>query len=158
MRPADAAAFGEIALVANPLGRYREIPAEPLDGIVLIDANNHFERRDGRIEEIASGRVTSSELLQAHVSGARMVEAVSAIRWARLLNDGRPAGAADRIAIPIAGDDQAATSTLASLIDQIGFDWMDAGTLAKRDRRFAPGSPLFTADLTRSEVAERLSG
>ena len=157
MQPAEAAAFGEIVVVAIPFGRYREVPAEPLYNKVVVDTNNYFERRDGRIEEIEAGRTTSSELLRRHAPGANVVKAFGTIRWSRLLHDGRPPGSADRIAIPIAGDDPAAKATVASLIDAIGFDAVDAGTLADGGRKFQPDTALFAADLTRADVEDLLS-
>ena len=157
MRAANAAAFGEIVVVAIPFGRYREVPAAPLHGKIVVDANNYFEGRDGRIEDIEAGRTTSSELLQRHASGATVVKAFGAIGWARLLNDGRPAGGADRLAIPIAGDDPAAKATVASLIDAIGFDAVDAGPLADGGRKFQPGTDLFTTGLPTADVEARFS-
>ncbi len=154
--PAEAARFGEVVVVAIPFGRYRELPADALAGKIVIDTNNYFPQRDGNIPELAAGRATSSELLQRHLSGARLVKAFNAIRWDHLRDLGRPAGAPDRIAIPIAGDDAEAKAVVGKLIDQLGFDPVDAGGLAE-GRRFQPGTPLFVTDLPAGEVRRRLA-
>jgi predicted dinucleotide-binding enzyme len=88
----EAARFGEVVVVSVPFGRYRELPSEGVAGKVVIDTNNYHPQRDGHFEELDRDRTTSSELLQAHLAGARVVKAFNAILWARLRDDGRPAG------------------------------------------------------------------
>jgi 8-hydroxy-5-deazaflavin:NADPH oxidoreductase len=79
----------EVVIVSVPFGRYRELPSEGAAGKVVIDTNNYHPQRDGHFEELDSDRTTSSELLQAHLSGARVVKAFNAILWTRL-RDGGP--------------------------------------------------------------------
>ena len=153
----DAANFGEIVVLAIPFRGYLEVPVEPLAGKIVVDANNYFAGRDGRTEEIESGRSSSSELLQLHLPASRVVKAFNAIRWSRLLNDGLPAGNPARIAIPIAGDDSQAKGIVAKLIEQIGFDPVDAGDLATGGRKFQQGTRLFAADLSRDKVIQTLA-
>jgi 8-hydroxy-5-deazaflavin:NADPH oxidoreductase len=135
MTAEDAARFGEVVVVSVPFGRYREVPTDGVAGKVVIDTNNYFPGRDGHFEELDTGRTTSSELLQAHLSEARVVKAFNAIYSKNLRNGGRPAGDRRRIGIPISGDDEEAKRTVAKLIDQIGFDAVDAGTLAEGGRQ-----------------------
>ena len=134
----DAARFGDVVVVSVPFGRYRELPTDGLDGKVVIDTNNYYPARDGRFDDLNGDRTTSSELLQAHLSGARVVKAFNAISWGRLRDLGRPSGDPRRIGIPISGDDEEAKRTVAHLIDQIGFDAVDAGTLAEGGRKHQP--------------------
>lgn len=134
MTAEDAARFSEVVVVSVPFGRYRELPTDGVDGKVVIDTNNYYPRRDGRFEELDTDRTTSSELLQAHMSGARVVKAFNAINWNSLRDQGRPSGDPRRIGIPISGDDREAKRIVAELIDQIGFDGVDAGTLAEGGR------------------------
>jgi hypothetical protein len=131
MTARDAARFGEVVVVSVPFGRYRELPTDGVDGKVVIDTNNYFPGRDGRFEELDTDRTTSSELLQAHMSSARVVKAFNAINWSSLGDQGRPSGDPRRIGIPISGDDQEAKRIVGELIDQIGFDGVDAGSLAE---------------------------
>jgi len=154
---AEAARFGEVVVVSVPFGRYQELPTEGVAGKVVIDTNNYYPQRDGHFEELDTDRTTSSELLQAHLPGARVVKAFNAILWSRLRDDGRPAGDRERVGIPISGDDEDAKRTVAELIDQIGFDAVDAGTLAEGGRKHQPGSPAYTEGLHTGELRARLA-
>lgn len=157
MNAADATRFGDVVVVAVPFGRYRELPTEAVSGKVVIDTNNYYPQRDGHFEELDSDRTTSSELLQAHLADARVVKAFNAIQWMRLRDDGRPAGDPERLGIPISGDDEEAKRTVAALIDQIGFDPVDAGTLAEGGRKHQTGAPAYTQGLPTAELRARLA-
>src|SRR2546425_5305776 len=157
MTAAEAARFGEVVVVSVPFGRYRELPSEGFAGKVVIDTNNYYPQRDGHFEELDRDRATSSELLQAHLPDARVVKAFNAIVWTRLRDDGRPAGDGERIGIPISGDDEQAKRTVAELIDEIGFDPVDAGTLAQGGRKHQPGTPAYTQGLPTAELRARLA-
>src|SRR5919197_1107857 len=117
MTSEEAARFGDVIVVSVPFGRYRELPAEGVAGKVVIDTNNYYPQRDGHFEELDRDRTTSSELLQSHLPGSRVVKAFNAIRWDHLRDDGRPAGDPERIGIPISGDDPEAKRIVAKLID-----------------------------------------
>ena len=156
LTPTEAIAFGEVVVVSVPLGRYRELPVEGTEGKIVIDTNNYYPNRDGNLEELDSERTTSSELLQAHLKGARVVKAFNAIYWMRLRDLSRPAGDPERIGIPISGDDKEAKRIVAELIDEIGFEPVDAGTLAVGGRKHQPGTPVYTSDLRASELRVKL--
>jgi len=157
MRAAEAARFGDVVVVSVPFGRYRQVPSEGFAGKVVIDTNNYYPQRDGHFKELDSDRTTSSELLQAHLAGAHVVKAFNAILWTRLRDDGRPAANGGRVGIPISGDDERAKRTVAALIDQIGFDAVDAGNLAEGGRKHQPGSPAYTEGLQTGELRNRLA-
>jgi predicted dinucleotide-binding enzyme len=154
--PAEAAEFGEVVVVAVPLGRYQEVPTAGLAGKTVIDANNYYPQRDGHISPLDDDSTTSAELLQKHLPDAHVVKAFNQIRWTNLGADGVPAGTPGRTGIPIAGDDESAKRVVAGLIEQIGFDAVDTGPLAT-GRLFQPNSSLYvpnvTAELIRSVVA-----
>jgi 8-hydroxy-5-deazaflavin:NADPH oxidoreductase len=157
MTAQDAARFGEVVVVSVPFGRYRELPTDGVAGKVVIDTNNYYPGRDGRFEDLDTDRTTSSELLQGHLTGARVVKAFNAIYWGRLRDRGRPSGDPQRVGIPISGDDDEAKAIVAELVDQIGFDAVDAGTLAEGGRKHQPGGPAFTAELGTEELRARLA-
>jgi predicted dinucleotide-binding enzyme len=157
MTAEDAAAFGDVVVVSVPFGRYRELPTDGFAGKVVIDTNNYYPGRDGRFEELDADRTTSSELLQTHLSGSRVVKAFNAIYWNSLRDLGRPSGDPLRIGIPISGDDQEAKRTVADLMDQIGFDAVDAGTLAEGGRNHQPGGIVYTTGLSTGELRARLT-
>lgn len=144
-------------MVSVPFGRYRELPSDGLAGKVVIDTNNYYPQRDGHFEQLDSDDTTSSELLQQHLPAARVVKAFNAILWQHLRDFGRPAGDPARIGIPISGDDEDAKLTVAELIDQIGFDAVDAGRLAEGGRKHQPGSSAYVADLRTDELRARLT-
>lgn len=154
--PADAARSGDVVVVCVPFGRFRDLPAEELVGKVVIDANNYYPQRDGHLEELDDDHTTSSELLQAHLR-ARVVKALNSMYWEHLRDYVRPAGDPGRIAIPISGDDARAKRVVAGLIDEIGFDAVDAGTLADGGRKHQPGSPVYAADLPTEELRALLT-
>jgi predicted dinucleotide-binding enzyme len=158
MTAEDAGQFGEIVVVSMPFGHYGDVPAEAVVGKVVIDTNNYYPQRDGHFGELDSDRTTSSELLQAHLSGARVVKAFNAIVWTRLRDDGRPSGDSERIGIPISGDDDEAKQTVTQLMDQIGFDAVDAGTLAVGGRKHQAGGAAYTEGLPTAELQARLGG
>lgn len=153
----DAAEFGDIVVVSVPFGRYRDLPTDGVAGKVVVDTNNYYPQRDGHFEELDSDRTTSSELLQERLQGARVVKAFNAMQWERLRDLGRPSGDSKRIGIPISGDDEEAKRTVAELIDEMGFDAVDAGTLAQGGRKHQPGSPVYAADLPTDELRARLA-
>jgi len=132
--PAEAAAAGEIVVVTVPLRAYRDIPVEPLAGKVIIDTNNYYPERDGVFDELEDGSSTTGELLQQHLPEARVVKGFNNIWFGHLRSLARPAGSADRSALPIAGDDAAAKQTVTELFDSLGFDTVDAGPLAENWR------------------------
>jgi len=127
----EAAAAGDVAVVTIPLKNYRAVPVAPLAGKVVIDTNNYYPQRDGQIPELDDETTTSSELLQAHLPSSKVVKAFNNIVSAQLTTDGTPAGAPNRRALPIAGDDADAKRTVAQLLDQFGFDALDVGPLAE---------------------------
>ncbi|MEU6024431.1 NADPH-dependent F420 reductase [Micromonospora sp. NPDC047134] len=139
----DAAArAGDLVVVSIPLKSYRSVPAQPLAGKVVIDTNNYYPQRDGQIPELDEDRVTSSELLQQHLPEARVVKVFNNIFFKHLLTLARPAGAADRSALPIAGDDAEAKAVVTGFLDRIGYDAVDAGSLAD-SWRFQPDTPAY---------------
>ena len=153
----EAARFGDLVVVSIPLGQYQSVPAEPLRGKIVIDSDNYYPQRDGHIAELDDDRTTSSELLQQHLPGARVVKAFNAVRWDSLADEGKPRGAAGRLAMPMAGDDAEAKSVVAGLIDEIGFDAYDVGDLAQGGRKMQPGTAIYTANLTAPEMTDRLA-
>jgi hypothetical protein len=152
----EAARAGDIVVVTIPLKNYRQVPVEPLAGKVVIDTNNYYPERDGHIRELDDESTTTSELLQAHLPKSRVVKAFNHIYAAELTTDGQPAGSRNRRALVIAGDDPAARETVTHLLDQFGFDTVDAGPLKEgwRIQRDTPGyGPRRTAAELRRDLA-----
>jgi predicted dinucleotide-binding enzyme len=155
----DAAKAGDIVVVTIPLKNYRTVPVEPLVGKVVVDTNNYYPQRDGHIPELDNESTTTSELLQAHLPASKVVKAFNHIYAAELTTHGQPAGSKNRRALVIAGDDPAAKKAVAHVLDQFGFDAVDAGPLREgwRIQRDTPGyGPRRNAEeLTRDLAAAK---
>jgi len=143
--PAQAAADGDLVVVSVPFHAYRAVPPEPLAGKPVLDINNYYPQRDGHIPALDDGSTTSSELLQQHLGSAKVVKVFNNILYTHLASLPRPAGAEDRSALPIAGDDPEAKAAVTAFLDAIGYDTVDAGPLAAGGRRFQPGTPAYGA-------------
>ncbi len=142
--PAQAAAAGDLVVVSVPLGAYEQVPAAPLAGKVVMDTNNYYPQRDGQIASLDDGSTTSSELLARHAPDAMVVKVFNNIMFKHLASLARPAGAPDRTALPIAGDDTGAKAAVTDFLDAIGFDTVDAGPL-RAGRAFPPDTPAYGA-------------
>jgi predicted dinucleotide-binding enzyme len=143
-------------VVTVPLKNYRAVPAPPLAGKVVIDTNNYYPQRDGHIRELDDESTTTAELLQAHLPKSKVVKAFNHIYAADLTTHGQPAKSEGRRALVIAGNDAGAKATVTRLIDQFGFDVVDAGPLAEgwRIQRDTPGyGPRRTAEELRRDLA-----
>ena len=129
--PQDAATSADVVVVTIPLRNYREVPADALRGKVVIDTMNYYPGRDGQIPALDDESTTTSELLQAHLPDSYVVKAFNNIYYAHLAALARPAGAEDRSALAIAGDDEDAKATVSALLDDIGYDTLDLGPLSE---------------------------
>jgi predicted dinucleotide-binding enzyme len=121
-------------------------------GAPVIETNNYYPReRDGLIEAIEAGKPESewvSELL-----GVPVFKVFNGIYWKHLLEHGKPKGTAGRIALPVAGDDPMGKRIVFDLVDSIGFDPVDGGTIAESWRQ-QPDTPVYGTDLD-AEAAVR---
>jgi predicted dinucleotide-binding enzyme len=139
--PREAAAFGDVVLVAVP---YTALPqlgkdlADVIKGKVVIDTSNPIVARDGDIATWAREKgagVASAELLP----GARIVRAFNAVGAARLPAIAQNQG--ERIGMPIASDDANAVTVASRLIRDVGFEPVLIGPLAM-GKYLIPGTPL----------------
>lgn len=155
----EAARAGEVVVVTIPQRNIPDLPSDlfadvPAD-VVVVDTGNYYPRqRDGRIEAIEGGMAESRWV--ASRLGRPVVKAFNNIYALHLQNNGKPAGTPGRIALPVAGDDAAAKRTLMRLIDEIGFDAVDAGTLDESWRQ-QPGSPVYAKDFDADGVRRALA-
>ena len=139
-----AAEAGDLVVVAIPVRAIAGVPAASLAGKPVLDTGNYYPQRDGQIEVLDNGALTSSGLLERHLPGAHVVKVFNNIYFRHLASLARPAGAADRSALPIAGDDAAAQAAVTAYLDAIGYDTVDDGSLADSWRQ-EPGTPVYGA-------------
>jgi 8-hydroxy-5-deazaflavin:NADPH oxidoreductase len=153
----EAAKFGEIILIAIPFGKYETLPREVFHGKIVIDAGNYYPNRDGNFAEIDRGATTSSELVAAHLRGARYVKGFNTIYFVHLAEQGDVNFPLEkRRAIFIAGDDSAAKETVAKLIEEIGFAAVDTGFLKEGGKSQQPGTKIYNLDLSQKTALELL--
>lgn len=154
--PDEAARDADLVVVTVPLKNYRSVPVAPTAGKIVIDTNNYYPERDGHIAELDNESTTTAELLQAHLPSSKVVKAFNHIYASQLTTDGQPGGTANRRALVIAGNDPGAKATVTKLLDQFGFDTVDAGPLSEswRIQRDTPGyGPRRNAEELRRDLA-----
>jgi predicted dinucleotide-binding enzyme len=148
----------DLVVVTIPMKNIPSLPAglfaETPDRVVVVDTGNYPRQRDGRIEAIEAG-LTESQWV-ARELGRPVVKAFNNIYARHLLKLGRPKGAPGRIALPVSGDDEAAKTTVLKLVDELGFDGVDAGRLDESWRQ-QPGTPVYTKDFDAEGVRRALS-
>jgi predicted dinucleotide-binding enzyme len=153
----QAARAGELVIVTIPMKNIPRLPAGLFDGVdaVVVDTGNYYpQQRDGRIDAIEDGTIESrwtSEQL-----GRPVVKAFNNIYARHLLERGKARGALGRIALPVAGDDRRAKEIVIRLLDQLGFDGVDAGSLDESWRQ-QPGTPVYGTDLDADGVRKALA-
>ncbi|MGO9584193.1 MAG: NADPH-dependent F420 reductase [Acidimicrobiales bacterium] len=154
----EATKGAEVVVVTIPEGKVPDLPSGFLDGAaggaVVIDTCNYYPQRDGRIEAIENG-MTESRWVSRQI-GHPVVKAFNNIQAQHLLELGRPKGTPGRIALPVAGDEAAAKAVVMRLVDEIGFDPIDAGGLDDSWRQ-QPGSPVYATDLDADGVRRALA-
>ena len=143
---ADEAAQGaDLVVVTIPEKKVPELDKGFLNGanpgVIVIDTGNYYpQQRDGLISDIEGG-TTESRWVSNHI-GHPVVKAFNGIYSVNLIEKARPAGAPDRMALPVAGDDPAAKKVVMDLIEQLGFSAVDAGTIDESWRQ-QPGTPVY---------------
>lgn len=155
----EAARSGEVVVVTIPEKNIPSLPsglfAGTDDGLIIVDTGNYYpQQRDGCIEGIEAG-ATESGWVSLQL-GRPVIKAFNNIYAAHLLNKGTPAGTPGRIALPVAGDDEAAKAVVLKLIDELGFDGVDAGGLDDSWRQ-QPGTPVYASDFDAEGVRRALS-
>ncbi|MDN3024988.1 NAD(P)-binding domain-containing protein [Streptomyces sp. S.PB5] len=142
----EAARGAEVVVVTIPLKAVPGLPAGVLDGaaegVAVIDTGNYYpKQRDGRIAEIEDEGLTESRWTERHL-GHPVIKAFNGTYAEDILDRHRPAGAPDRQALPVAGDDEAAKTKVRALIEELGFDTVDAGGLDDSWRQ-QPDTPVY---------------
>lgn len=155
----EAARAGEVVVVTIPEGKIPELPKDLFAGVpesvVVVDTGNYYpQQRDGRIEGIEGG-LTESRWVENQL-GRPVVKAFNNIYAQHLMDLGKPAGAEGRIALPVAGDDRRAKGVVMKLVDELGFDAVDAGSLDESWRQ-QPGSPVYANDFDAAGVQQALA-
>jgi predicted dinucleotide-binding enzyme len=155
----QAARSGEVVIVTIPMKNIPRLPAGLFErvpeNVVVVDTGNYYpQQRDGRIDPIERG-TTESRWVSEQL-GRPVVKAFNNIYAQHLLERGKPKGTADRIALPVAGDDKRTKDVVIRLLDELGFDGVDAGSLDESWRQ-QPATPVYGTDLDVEGVRKALA-
>jgi predicted dinucleotide-binding enzyme len=154
--PAEAAAAGDVAVVTVPLKSLRDIPVEPLAGKIVIDTNNYYWERDGRMPALDNGEATTSGLVQEHLSQSKVAKGFNHILAKDITTDGTPAGTANRRALATASDFPEASELVTKLYDEFGFDTVNVGPLSE-SWRVERDRPAYVARQNAAELTANLA-
>ncbi len=146
---ADAAADADVVVVSIPQKNTPDLAAGIVaarkPGAPVIETNNYYpQQRDGLIQAIEDG-TPESVWVAERLDAEPVYKIFNGIYWKHLLERGVPAGTPGRIALPIAGAEGPAKETVFALVDELGFDPVDGGSLAESWRQ-QPGTPVYGKD------------
>jgi predicted dinucleotide-binding enzyme len=152
----EAGSLGDVVIVTVPLKALSDVPVAPLAGKIVLDTNNYYWERDGRIPTLDEGRATTSGLLQAHLPESKVAKAFNHIGFDSIGTDGTPAGTPNRRALATASDFPEAAEFVTKLYDEFGFDTVNIGALdeswrVERDR------PAYGVRQNREELEANLA-
>ncbi|MDV6212804.1 NAD(P)-binding domain-containing protein [Rhodococcus erythropolis] len=165
----EAAMKGEIVIAAIQPAAIPHLPVSELVGKVVLDTCNYYPRmwggvkvadermaRDSQIPELDDESTTVSELLQAHLEGARVVKAFNHLSFEHIVGHASPTGTPGRRALAIAGDDADGKRVATEFIDAVGFDVVDLGPLSE-GWRVQRGTPAYIYRFDAGELTRRAS-
>jgi predicted dinucleotide-binding enzyme len=138
----DVVRHADLIVLAVPMHRFRELPGDLFAGKILVDAMNYWEEVDGVDEELATAPMGTSIVVQQRFSSSRVVKSLNHLGYFTFEQRRRPPGVPGRLAMAAAGDDAVAVEAVMHLIDRLGFDAVDAGSL-DAGLALQPGGPVF---------------
>ena len=151
----EVPACSDVVVLTVPLAAAFKLAPSLLEGCIVIDTNNYYPERDGRIARLDQRETTTAQMIAGHFPGATVVKAFNAILARDLLEPVRlPNG--DRRALPVAGDDLSAKRTVAVFQADFGYDTVDAGFLAD-SWRFERAKPAYCIPLNRADLVAALA-
>ncbi len=147
----EAATRADVVILAIPLSKYLTLPADALEGKLVIDAMNYWWELDGVKPEFSDPKTSTSETVQAFLAGSRLAKTFNHASVWELENLARPQGHQDRRALAIASDNASDVESVSSLVNAMGFDPVPTGPLAS-GVMFEPGTDVFGSDATEGEL------
>lgn len=148
--------YSDIIFLAIPLINVTQLTADDFAGKLIVDLNNYYPARDGDIAGLSTYEISTAEFVANRLCKSTIVKAFNNILAEHIYQDARPKGSRDRRALPVASDDGEAKTTIMSLMDKLGFDPLDGGTLAE-SWRYERGKPAYCFSLNYSEMKDALA-
>jgi predicted dinucleotide-binding enzyme len=145
----------DLIVLAVPMHRFRDLPSDLFDGKILVDAMNYWEEIDGIDEDLTTAPMGTSVVVQQHFPLARVVKSLNHLGYFKFDQGRRPRGAPDRLAMAAAGNDSDAVAAVMRLIDRLGFDAVNAGSLGG-GIALQPGGPVFGMGLSAEKLTRLL--
>jgi predicted dinucleotide-binding enzyme len=154
----DAVRGAQLVVVTIPEGRVADLDRRLFErrapGAPIVDTGNYYPSRDGHVAAIEAG-MPESRWVEKQI-GQPVIKAFNNIHAKHLLERGRPKGARERLALPVAGDDARAKTTVMRLVEELGFDAVDAGDLDQSWRQ-QPGTPCYGAEFDAGRLRKALA-
>lgn len=150
----QAMAEADLVILSVPLHKFRTLSPDALAGKHVVDTMNYWRDTNGDMPELEDAP-SSSEMVHAHVPGARLAKSLNHIGYHELELDARDAGTPDRRALAVAADDGETRALVLDFVDRLGYDAVDAGSLSN-GAAFEPGTPIFTGSYTRAGMETEL--
>ena len=146
----------DVVLLSMPFPAAAKLPSDlfnrAAEGVVIIDTGNYYpDVRDPHISEIDAGMPES--VWTSRQLGRPIFKAFNSIMFHALSELGKPEGSLGRLAIPVAGDDARAKQVVVGLVNEMGFDPVDGGSLEESWRQ-QPSTPAYCCDYDAQKVRE----
>ncbi|MED3760788.1 NAD(P)-binding domain-containing protein [Peribacillus frigoritolerans] len=142
-----------ISLPLTALPSIRNIIEQVGEEVIVVDTSNYYPSRDQKIAEIENGMVESDWV--SNQLGKPIIKAFNNLLAHTLENEGTPEGTSGRIAMAIAGNDVSQKQIIMNVVNQLGFDTVDSGSLSDSWRQ-QPGTPAYCTELTKEELTKAL--
>ncbi|WP_294615537.1 NAD(P)-binding domain-containing protein [uncultured Gilliamella sp.] len=151
----EAIEFGDIIMAAIPFINYPQLPTELLANKIVLDTMNYYPKRDGQFQQLDNYETTTSELVAKHLNKSKLIKVFNAILAKDIVKDAKPNDKLNRRAIPVAGDDLLTKQVIFELLDRVGFDYVDVGSLAV-SWKFERAKPAYCFPFNRQQLQEAL--
>lgn len=133
-----------------PKDLFKQLPKD----VVVIDTGNYYPTlRDGAIPALNQSGIDS--LWVQEELDVPVVKLFNSILATSIQDLGRPIGEKNRIALAVSGDDTKAKEVVFKLVEELGFDPFDVGTIAQSWKQ-QPGSSIYCRDINLEELKKRV--
>jgi 8-hydroxy-5-deazaflavin:NADPH oxidoreductase len=138
-----------ISLPIKAMPSIRDIINQVGEEVIIVDTSNYYPFRDGKIEEIENGMVESVWVYNQ--LGRPIIKAFNNLLAYTLVNEGTSQDSNGRIAMAVAGNGQSQKQVVMDVVNELGFDAVDSGSLSDSWRQ-QPGTPAYCTELTKDEL------